>query len=285
MSDNSLNLYLQSLPTIRQSLDLCGAGAFYFGVANLAPKIALGKVEMTLHPSGDALIVMSQGKSRVIPLSDRAAYWGVLNNLLEAGMPLAQVPWWAADALRHHYTVAKQHEEYLIKTETLQVMPGGRLANVRNLMNRARRLCSVEEMPLAEAYLAEYLTLNKVWYRQNAEAKFRTYDKTSIDWLLENFGAVQSVAQDLVCLGIRHEGKLLNMTVASMLSANSWSAYTERFDRDAQIEGANWLAWSVLADRFKDVPWENDGTADTTELRKNKGKLLDHKVPFFTVSK
>ena len=263
-----------------QSLADCGAASFWWSLPNLAPKLALEKATLVEERSDALIFGTSDGAVRVLPLADRAAYWQTLMGLVEAKKTIALVPEWAANALRKHYRVTPQQKEFVVATATLRELPGGRLRNQRNLINQCRRATTVGRFE--GDHVEDYLAVNKAWYRQNAEAKFRTYDKTSIDWLLQNWTALRAAAPDLLCLGARGnaDARLIAFTVASKLCTGVWSAYTERFDREHPIQGCNWMLWQDFA-RLHDEPFENDGTADTTALRHNKGKVVASLTPFF----
>ena len=267
-----------------QALADCGAASFWWSLPNLAPKLILEKVALVEETETALIFSCHDGSARVLPLADRASYWQTLLRLLEDKKTLGLVPEWAADALRRHYKVIPQQREFLIANTTLQELPGGRLRNQRNLIAKARRGTTVGRFE--GDHVEDYLAVNKAWYRQNAEAKFRTYDKTSIDWMLRNWRDLRAVAPDLQCLGARcnADAKLIAFTIASKLCEGTWSAYTERFDREHPIQGCNWMLWQEFA-RFHEEPWENDGTADTTALRHNKGKVVASLVPFFKVER
>ena len=266
----------------RSALDECHAQSFFFGPLNLIPKIALGKLDLVWWKSG--ALLESEGGVRYLPMAgDRTDYWQCLIDLLSAKKVVLNVPEWAARALGKAYNAKRQQSEYVIPTMVLQTYRGGHLRNIRNLMHKCSRECTVET--LTEETLPDYLALNRTWYRQNAENKFRTYDKTSIDWLLETYFDVAEVACSEI-VGIRNpDGQLINFTIAGKLTDTIWSAYTERFDREASHDGANWYAWKLLADKYGYMPMENDGTADTAQLRRNKGKLSPQMLHFYTVSK
>ena len=275
-----LQILLRHRQRALQSLSDCGAASFWWSLPNLAPKLVMGKV-LLVEERDDALIFANvDGERRVLPLGDRAAYWRTLMGLVEAKAPIALVPEWAADALRKHYSVKPQQREFVVASATLRELPGGRLRNQRNLINQCRRETTVGRFE--GDHVADYLAVNRAWYKQNAEAKFRTYDKTSIDWLLQNWTKLRAAAPDLMCLGARAnaDAKLIAFTVASKLCEGQWSAYTERFDRDHPVQGCNWMLWQDFA-KFYDEPFENDGTADTTALRHNKGKVVASFTPFF----
>ena len=275
-----LQILLQHRERALQSLADCGAASFWWSLPNLAPKLALEKAILAEERSDALIFGTSDGAVRVLPLAGRAAYWQTLMGFVEAKKTIALVPEWAANALRKHYKVTPQQKEFVIATATLRELPGGRLRNQRNLINQCRRATTVGRFE--GDHVEDYLAVNKAWYRQNAEAKFRTYDKTSIDWLLQNWTALRAAAPDLLCYGARAnaDAKLVAFTVASRLCAGTWSAYTERFDRDHPVQGCNWMLWQDFA-RLHDEPWENDGTADTTALRHNKGKVVASLTPFF----
>ena len=267
--------YLQSLAT-------CQAGSFWFGALNLLPKVALGKLELEVRKDA-ILLYASDGSFRVLPLADRNAYYATLIELLSSKCYVKNVPEWVATHLKRSYPVKKQQEEYLIPTETLRLLPGGRLRTIRNLVHKSRREAQVRLFSPAD--LAEYERVNALWYRQNKDLKFRTYDKTSIDWLLANHAMLAVYLPETAWAGVWLGDRLLSFTMADMLHEGVWSAYTERFDRDAPIDGSNWRTWSDLAGLYanRGVPFENDGTADTTALRHNKGKLNPTKVSFYEV--
>ncbi len=70
-----------------------------------------------------------------------------------------------------------------------------------------------------------------------------------------------------------------------MLSTGTWTAYTQRFDREAKVKAANTLGKLSLATVFSGLPEENNGTADTKTIRENKERLAIRRQPFFTVTK
>ena len=278
-----LQILLRHRQRALQALADCGAASFWWTLPNLAPKLALEKVAL-LEETADALVFRGAGGAlRVLPLSGRDAYWRTLMRLVEGRATLALVPEWAADALRKHHTVVAQQREFIVATTTLRDLPGGRLRNQRHLINQCRRATTTGRFE--GDHVKDYLAVNKAWYRQNAGTKFRTYDKTTIDWLLLNWTALRVGAPDLQCFGVRAnaDAQLIAFTVASKLCEGTWSAYTERFDRDHPIQGANWMLWQDFALAY-DEPWENDGTADTTALRHSKSKVVAKLTPFFTVS-
>jgi hypothetical protein len=282
-AQHPLHSFIRRRPQALKALAECQAASFWWSLPNLAPKLALDKVAFVEETPTEIVFGTADGSLRILPLADRATYWRTIMRYVEAKATLALIPEWAADALRRHYKVAPQQKEYMIATETLRALPGGSLRNVRNLINKARRATTMGRFE--GDYIEDYLNVNRAWYKQNAEAKFRTYDKTSIDWMLRNWTHLRVYAPDLLCFGIRanDDGKLIAFTIASTLCEGAWSAYTERFDREHPIQGCNWLLWQEIAKSFEE-PWENDGTADTTALRRNKGKVVASLAPFFKVS-
>lgn len=266
---------------MRVGMKDCQASAFAFSPLNVLPKIALGKLALEAR-AGGIILRSAEGTARVVPTGDRAAYYRLLLDLLSEKTSLALVPEWAAVALKKHQDVSKQHDEYVMTTEDVKAFPGGRNRQMRGNVNKARRLCTVEDFD--QENLQEFKDLVRTWYRQNVELKFRTYDKTSIDWLLENWAELRDVIPDLVCLGIRYEGQLISLNLGCLLSEGVWTAYTQRFDRDAPIKHGNMLGYNELANRFDGADLENDGTADTKTIREWKDRLVAQKVPFFTVS-
>jgi hypothetical protein len=272
-------LYEKRVATLT-ALDECGAASFWFGVANLAPKLALGKVTIEDARDFSCILLKTKDDVRVLPYGSQNDYWYCVLDLIAKKTSVALLPEWVRTGLAHTYKLSPQQSEFVIETEKLRTLPGGRLMNTRNLVNKARRLTTFDD-PYGKP-VDDYLVLNRTWYRQNAESKFRTYDKVSIDWMLNNWDRLCLLFPDLRCLGVRDEaGRLISFTIASALTVTSWSAYTERFDRNHPIQGCNWLAWSHLANHFAGARFENDGTADTTALRHNKSKVLHHMTPFF----
>jgi len=278
-----LHSFIKHRPQALTALTDCQAGSFWWSFPNLAPKLALEKVTLVEETATELVFGAADGALRILPLADRATYWRTIMRHVEAKATLALIPEWAADAMRRHYKVAQQQKEYLISTGTLRTMPGGSLRNVRNLIYKAKRATTIGRFE--GDHIEDYLAVNRAWYKQNAEAKFRTYDKTSIDWLLQNWTHLRPYAPDMLCYGVRanDDAKLIAFTIASQLCDGAWSAYTERFDREHPIQGCNWLLWQQFAHHFDEVPWENDGTADTTALRHNKNKVVSNLAAFFKV--
>ncbi len=276
-----LQLLLEHRQTYLQSLASLQAGSFWFGALNLLPKVALDKVHV--EQRGEFLLLTTPDEAvRVLPLTaDKGIYYVMLTDLLAAKRHVRLIPDWVAQHIRKGNPLKKQQDEYLIATKTLQTLPGGSLRAERNLVHRSRR---VADPKFGADDLAALKALNATWYRQNADTKFRTYDKTSIDWLLDNWPDLAAALPDARILSIWYDGQPISFTMASMLAADTWSAYTERFDRQAPIAGSNWRSWSDLAflyDAEYNLPYENDGTADTPQLRRNKSKLTGTKVSFW----
>jgi hypothetical protein len=263
-------------------MDAVRAPAFAFSILNASPKIALGKWQVE-EMDGALALVSGDGTHRVMPTGTLGQYHAATMHLLEHKKPLALVPEWLAAPLKKHYAVAKQHDEYVMRTGDVRALPGGRNAAMRGNVNKARRLCTIEDFDAAK--LHEFLALNALWYRQNAEIKFRPYDKTSIDWLLKNWSAIRRIDPDCTCLGIRHAEtrQLIALNMGCVLSDRTWSAYTQRFDRAAPLKAANMLGYTELARVFADLQEENDGTADTKTIREWKDRLVSEKRTFFVV--
>ena len=261
----------------------CHAEAFAFSPLNAIPKIALRKW-VVLPLDGALALVSGDDVHRVMPTGSPELYYRAILDLLQAKKNVSLVPEWIATALKKHYKVARQHDEYVMETADVKALPGGRNAALRGNVNKARRLCTVEALTVETT--DEYLALNAKWYKQNAVIKFRPYDKTSIDWLLKNWPMIPPCAPDAVCLGIRSAEtmQLMSLNLGCALSSGSWTAYTQRFDREAPIKAANMLGYTELARRFESYPQENDGTADTKTIREWKDRLAARKVSYFTVS-
>lgn len=275
-----LQLYLDSLPASRTAIDALQAAAFAFSPLNAMPKIALGK--WRVEEADHALIFVGSDNSvRIMPTGDLQSYYAAIIGQLSKKRQVNLVPEYITQNLKRHYKVSKQHDEYVMLTEDVRTLPGGRNAALRNNVNKARRLCTVEAYDPDLA--AEYKALVKVWYQQNTDLKFRTYDKTTIDWTLENWSTLVNLVPDIVCLGIRHGVQLISLSMGCVLSDRSWTAYTQRFDRDAPVKAGNMLGYTELAKRFETLPEENDGTADTKTIREWKERLVASKVSYFTV--
>jgi|GEM_PF-3866033 len=275
-----LQLFIQSLPAMQSAFAQIGTPNFAANVLNALPKIALGK--WTIEQYNGYLKILSGGEAALLPTSDlQAWYRGVLASL-ESGVTVRLMPEFITTALKSHYRVTKQQDEYIMRTVSVQTFPGGRNAALRGNVNKARRLCEIEEYD--PVHLEDYKRIVRLWYRQNATLKFRTYDKTSIDWLLENWKALKEHVPDIICLGVRYEGKLISLNMGCKLSDNYWCAYTQRFDRNAPVKHANMLGYNELASRFNSIEFENDGTADTASIRAWKDRLVHAKIPFFKIS-
>ena len=277
-----LQIFLENVPAMRTAMREHLAPAFAFSPLNAFGKIGLGKWEVIPKPG--ALLLGPPGDLKVAPTGSRAEYYAAITDLLADGQSVSLVPEWVAMHLKKGgFKVAKQHDEYVMETVAVQEFPGGRNRQMRGNVNKARRLCTVEHFHADQ--LDEYKQLVRTWYRQNVDLKFRTYDKTSIDWLFENWKALKAAVPDLVCLGIRHDAQLISLNMGCLNTDGHWTAYTQRFDREAEVKHGNMLGYNELAKIFSEVPLENDGTADTKTIKEWKDRLVHHKIPFYTVSK
>lgn len=267
---------------MRAAMVVCGAPAFAFSPLNTLPKLALDKWGLVFDDKNKALVLYDDNVDRVIPCGDVGGYYQAIISRLEQKRTVGLVPETIAMHLKKsRMVVTKQHDEYVMRTADVQSLPGGRNAALRGNVNKARRLCTVEAYDPAK--IDEYKALVKVWYKQNAEIKFRTYDKTSIDWLLENWTDLSDALPDLKCLGVRHEVQLISLNLGCRLTDQHWTAYTQRFDRDAPVKAGNMLGYTELAKVFGEVELENDGTADTKTIREWKDRLVAEKISFYTV--
>ncbi len=267
---------------MREAMVSCGAPAFAFSPLNALPKIALGKLQVVEGSGG--VILADDNVDRVIPTGSATDYYQTVVHRLEKGRELALVPEPIALHIKKGgYSVSKQHEEYVMRTEDVQTFPGKRNRQMRGNVNKAKRLCEIEVYHQAQA--DEYKALVKTWYRQNTDLKFRTYDKTSIDWLLENWTALQHAVPDLGCIGVRHDAQLISLNMACQLTDMHWTAYTQRFDRNAPVKHANMLGYQEMAHLFGRLALENDGTADTKTIREWKDRLVAQKIAFYTVKR
>jgi len=275
-----LQIFIQSLPAMQSAFSQIGVPFFAANALNALPKIALGKWEIEQHDG--FLKIISGGEAVLFPTSDLQAWYAGVLGSLETGVTVRLIPEFIATALKTHHRVSKHHDEYIMRTESVQTFPGGRNAALRGNVNKARRLCEIEEYD--PIHLEDYKRIVRLWYRQNASLKFRTYDKTSIDWLLDNWEALKEHVPDIICLGVRYEGELISLNMGCKLSNNYWCAYTQRFDRNAPVKHANMLGYNELAARFNSIEFENDGTADTASIRAWKDRLVQAKTPFFKIS-
>ncbi|MCL4743866.1 MAG: DUF2156 domain-containing protein [Burkholderiaceae bacterium] len=277
-----LHLFVEAIPAMRRAMDHCGVPAFAFSPMNALPKIGLGK--LTVEAAAGAVILSDDNTDRVVPTGSQNEYYREILTRLDAGRELALVPEHIAKHLKAGgVKVAKQHEEYIIRTNDVQTFPGGRNRQMRGDINRARRLCTVESYDPAN--LDEYKNVVRTWYRQNAELKFRTYDKTSIDWLLHHWPELVDAVPSMTCLGVRHEGKLVSVNMGCQLTATHWTAYTQRFDRDCPVKHVSMFGFNQLAFAFAHLEVENDGTADTKSIRAWKERVVDKKIDFYTVKR
>lgn len=277
-----LQSFIAAIPAMRVAMQACGVPAFSFSPLNLLPKIALGKLTVQESPFGNIRLQSPDGTLRIVPCRAQGDYWSDVLDAVGAKTPLALLPEWAANALRPHTPVKKQHDEFMMATDTVLAMAGGSLKSLRKRIKH----CAVETITVAydPAQEAEFLALNAVWYRQNSERKFRTYDKTSIDWMIRHWPDIAAADHTARLLGIRHKGsgQLLSLNAGCLLTASIWTAYTRRFDRDATVQGAGPLGHYRLAEGFADIPTENNGTADTKDIRDNKLRLSSATLKMFT---
>lgn len=276
-----LQTFLEALPLSRLHMPETGVTAFAFSPVNALSKLALDKWTATAIEG--AVVLASGDDVRLMPTGGKEAYWHAMLSQLEAKKNLMLVPEWAASGLRKNYKVLKQHDEYIMTTDAVKSFAGGRNASLRNQINKARKICTVEVYTSSNE--AEYLALNALWYRQNVTLKFRTYDKTSIDWLIKNWIDVTKVVPDAIMLGVRFDGKLISLNIGSGLCATMWTSYTFRYDREAPVKASNMLGYQSLASHFPKLGYENDGTADTAGIRAWKDRLMLTKIPFFKITK
>ncbi len=280
-----LQLFLENLPTMRAALAGLPSPSFALSPLNAIPKIALGKWETEYDIRNRVWLVSDAQVDRLIPLGSVGEYYGGVMDRLERGRTVALVPEPIADHVRAGgFKVQRQQVEYLMKTEDIIDPPGSHHGRLRNYLRRAGQSCVVEQFDPAKA--DEYLALNRTWYRQNASLKFRTYDKTSIDWLLSNWQAVQTAVPDARCVGVRWREtmQLIAFDMGCLLTDEQWTSYTHRFDRNAPVNRVSMFAYAELAKLYPGSPTENQGTADTTSIKAWKSKMAYATQTLFTVS-
>lgn len=255
-----------------QDADALQVPFFYFSPVNVVPKLWTEK--LTIVKLGELFgLVDGQGGVRVIPGGSRGDYYAACVEAISRYKSVLLLPDWIAGHLASKkYKRTVQHREYMMATEAVQLHPGGANAAVRGNVNKARRLCTTTLFE--NGSLEEYLALNAVWYRQAAPTKFRTYDKVAIDTMLKRWDELAKLFPDAMCLGVRHAEscKLTSFNIGSKLTSEVWTAYTQRYDREG-VKAANTLGYMQLADWFGATPRENDGTADTKEIRAWKDRL------------
>lgn len=276
---------LQSFLRLRHEAQIamgdCQAASFYFGVLNVAPKLALGKLTLAGCTPGAFSLQAHDGSVRLVPTGTRSDYWTALHDHLAAGATVMQVPEWAAMALKPHYKVEKQQDEFLISEWRLRTLAGGRLSRLRAYMHEGMRRLIIAPMTNPDPYIA----LNAKWYQQNRALKFRTYDKTSIEWVLRNWHDLKDWCPDICCLGARDADtmELVGFAMGSMLTKDTWSCYTRRFDRESPVHSPHILAFQSLGARFPKAAYENDGTGGDATLRKDKSRMAEATLSFYTV--
>jgi hypothetical protein len=278
-----LQLFTKHIPAMRTAMDKCRASAFAFSPLNALPKIALDKWTVTELKEA-LMLVDGEGKARVVPLGSQQTYYDATLQVATQH-PVKLVPAWLAEHVRKAgYKVKKQHDEYIIKTADTITMPGGSLKSLRKRVKHARAATVVEEYSLGKTH--EYKALNALWYKQNAGRKFRTYDKTSIDWLIMNWASVVQADPTARFIGIRDAQylQLIAINMGCVLSDGVWTAYTRRFDREAEIQGAGALGHVILAESFSEA-MENNGTADTKEIKENKARIAAGTLSFYEIGK
>lgn len=266
-----LQLLTSTIDAQRVALANCGIVGFALSPLNVLPKLALEK--WTAEQRGETIWLTSgDGIVRVLPLSTTTDYYQSILQALEAKKTVALVPDHIAQHLKKSgFNVEKQQVEYLMKTSTIIDPPGPHHQRLRNYLKRARQRTVVEEY--SPDMLADYLALNKSWYAQNKDLKFRTYDKTSIDWLLQNWPEVKAAIPDAKLIGIRVGLQLIAFDMGCLLAKGWWTSYTHRFDRTADVQKATFHAYAELAKQFIDVENENQGTADNKAIRDWKSKM------------
>lgn len=271
MAMNEAQLYIEARQRFMADADALAAPFFYFSPANILPKLWAGKLVVASLPDRQAALVSPDGSYRVIPQGSREAYYGACLFALARG-PIVNVPEWVTRGLKNLYKASLQHREFIIPTRTTIDYPGGSLKSVRRGVNGAEQETDCEQFE--PRFISDYLALNATWYAQAKGRKFRTYDKLSIDLLLSRWREAQAGADDLVCLGIRSRetGKLCSLHIGSKLTDSLWTAYTQRYDRD-EVRAANRLGVRNLSRLFLPIAAQNNGTADTKDLRVLKMQL------------
>lgn len=251
---------------------------FQAGPAFILPKLALGKADLAVG-SNFALVEMGDV---MMPLcfGDRTDFWGITLDLL-AGKRSLLLPEWAATPLAKQYKTTPV-AQYLQKTADLIDPPGSYFKATRKDIRRLEAASVIER--LNEKNQQDFADLNKRWYSENKDLKFRTYDKTSIDWLIENTPKIGPRPTGLIVLGVRQGDQIVSFQAAAFLATDCWATYTVRFSREGP-RGASSLATAAVARSMGAVGLEyaNDGTADTTTIRERKEALSYAKQKLFRV--
>lgn len=276
------------LARLRTNLKAVEAYGSYWSAPNLIARLGLGSWTIEKAGDGSEAIISKDGKARVIPPADKKTYWF---SLLEwsGRRDVMFVPLYAASAMRARgLKTTKQPVEYLMDPVKLAALPGGELKTYRRELNRAREVCDVELLdPTEPKTLADMLALTQMWYREAAKRTFRTYEKTQIDWLLNNWKTAIAIDPSITAAGVRAKdtGELLTFEIGSALTTDMGVSFTQRSNRAKAVgpySGMNLLVSSHLATSLGFTRL-NDGTADSPGITARKSKLAVATVEFHTV--
>ena len=261
-----------------QDADQLGAAFFFFSPPNVLPKIHLGKLVAKKH-----CLVDASGTARVIPYGTQAEYYARTLDALATYSSLLLVPAWIANNLRKSYTVAVQHHEYLIAEETAAFMDAPQLKQMRYNTNHADKHTTTEWWDGSNP--VELMEVNTSWYKDANGRLFRTYDKASIDWMIQHWSFIVERAPDVRCVLIRSkaDGRLLSFNIGSALTNRQFMSYTQRYLREPAAKGANFLGMRRLCCELPGT-FGNIGSADTKEIKDWKDRLTRHTLTAYKVS-
>lgn len=279
----AFELFLKHRPAFMANAEAVGAACHYFSPANMLAKLALGKYE-TYEAEGHCVFVNGDGAACVMPGGEPQAYFAAVLAALDKHKKVFLVGEAVANHLRGTYGAKPYGKEYLGTTEGLIQLPGGGLKTLRNEIRYTDQ--RAELVDFEEAIADELMRVNKGWYAEAKDRHFRPYDKTSIDWLIQNWRMVEELAPDaqLSAALEKTTGRIVAFCVVSNLTNRSWNCFTRRYVRDTGLKSVNLWTWWKLA-HWRDPELFNDGTADSAEIRHMKEKYSDRTLQTFAVGK
>jgi hypothetical protein len=265
---------LDKLASALASLGLCPG---YYSAPNILSRLALGGWQMIEFPNSVGFLG-KDGAIRLAPLSD---FKGLYTDMLSAleKHPLACVPEVIAEHMKKvGMPVTASHSDFLFSTAKARDLPGGSLARLRAYRNAVAKDHTVEVTDAPP--IAELLDINRSWYRQAALRKFRTFEKTNIDWLLNNWTDALALAPDIRATVVRKDGKAVAFLVSALVGGVP-TIFTRRFATTAE-NGVNAFALSGLAASVSG-DFINDGPASDSGVKKVKQRLAVSQVKFYAV--
>ena len=277
--------YADLLRVLKENLDAVHAPSSFFAPLNVLPRLAAGKWAVEEVAGFRAFV--SDKDARLIPPASQTDYYRAIVEWAQTHRVLF-VPAYMVEPLRlRNFKVTKIQTEYLMEPARLSELPGGRLRNRRYDVSRARavtRACLVD--PVHHRLELKHLT--NCWYGEAKDRLWRPSEKTQIEWLIDNWRAVEEVEPTAACAAVfnRHTQEMLSFELGSMLTKRIAVSFTQRSDRSKThgvFSGTNLLCSIALAEKFGVTL--NDGPADRKELADRKLSLCSSTIDFYAVDR